>query len=511
MQWSAHLKDGTMDKRQKDTAPPFHNLENALLELNNRITARALDLALGGQSQTPDGNLYEGFEELLRPEVVRKLPRSGPPSMEQNRIYHTLLSHYLQWQAMPYENELSQWAGGAAAIVDGEKVYLREIHTWCQKNSTLEKRLIMEKETSSLSKFLKPFALAPWTVVLETLHEELGYSDYVAYCSEKKGLDYTRYAQWIQSVLDDTADLYFQAMTVWVRNTLGISLSESNRFDAIYLVGLGQFDSLCPSHLQLAGLLDFFKHWGIDVGTIPGLHLHLEPSPRKSHQGLTFALKIPEEAHVSINPSGGWIDIETLFHEMGHGLGIVHTRADLPPALKDFNTSSTLSEAYAFLLQNMCFTPPFLERVFRLGSTQIDTLLHYKALKDMAFFRRYAAKFLAECRMFRSGDIANGQIYADVLNQTTGFSYKPETHLFDLAPELYALDYVISWTAEANLQRHLHQSLGDEWMFKRETGEILKDWWSQGNRHEIDDFFEVNGLGTVRPDDLTARWKQHIR
>lgn len=146
-----------------------------------------------------------------------------------------------------------------------------------------------------------------------------------------------------------------------------------------------------------------------------------------------------------------------------------------------------------------------------MSSTQIEMLLHYKALKDMAFFRRYAAKFLAEYRMFQSGDMADGRIYADVLYQNTGFSYKPETHLFDLAPELYALDYVISWTAEANLQRHLRQSLGDDWMFKRETGEILKEWWSQGNRYEIDEFFQANGLGAVHADDLTARWKQHIR
>ena len=500
-----------MEHPPKSGPERTRELERSLLELNTRITSRALRSALGGQAQTNDGDLYDGFETLLQPGFLRTLAPLISASREDKRLYHTLLSHYLQFHAMPYENELSQWARGASAAVNGEKVYLSEIHTWCQKNSDVPKRLIIEKETSSLSKFLKPFALAPWGAVLEILEDEFHYPDYVAYCADKKSLDYSRYSRWVETLMDETSDLYFRAMDAWVRETLGLPLSESNRFDAIYLVGLGQFDSLFPSAISLPDLPRFFESWGIDASAIPGLHLHLESSRQKGHQGLTFALHIPGEAHVVMNPSGGWIDLETLFHEMGHALSIVHTRADLAPALKDFNTSSTLSEAYAFLLQNMCFTPPFLERFLRLKPRDIDTVLHYKALKDLAFYRRYGAKFLSEIRMFQSKDLASGQIYADFLSRYTGFSYKPETQLFDLAPELYALDYVISWTAEASLQRHLSQCLGDEWMFTREAGEILKSWWRQGNQYEIDEFFTVNGLGPIQSDDIVSRWQSRIR
>jgi hypothetical protein len=510
MQCPPHLKDASMKiVQQTDHGSPRH-LEQSLLELNTRITTRALRGTLGQSFQSGEGDVYGGFEPLLDPATLGSLTHLNAAPGKNKRVYHTLLSHTLQHQAMPYENELSQWAGGASASVHGEKIYLREIHTWCQKQSDVPRRLIMEKETSSLSKFLKPFALAPWDAVRDILEDGLGYSDYVAYCADKKGLDYGRYARWIEALLDETAELYFRAMDSWARSTLGQPLADSNRFDAIYLVGLGELDPLFPAHIPVTELLSFFQHWSIDVPALPGLHLHLEPSRRKSHQGITFALRIPQEVHVVMNPSGGWIDLETLFHEMGHALGIIHTRADLPPALKDFNASSTVSEAYAFLLQNMCFSPPFLERVLGLNPRQIDTLTHYKALKDMAFFRRYGAKFLSELQMFQSGDLSNGQIYADLLKRYTGFSYKPETHLFDLAPELYALDYVISWTAEANLQRHLGTSLGDAWMFRPEAGNILKEWWSQGNQFEIDELFEVNGLGTVHADDLAARWQHCI-
>jgi len=47
-------------------------------------------------------------------------------------------------------------------------------------------------------------------------------------------------------------------------------------------------------------------------------------------------------------------------------------------------------------------------------------------------------------------------------------------------------------------------------MFSRETGDILRNWWSQGNQHEIDEFFEVNGLGSIRAEDILARWNKLI-
>ena len=48
-------------------------------------------------------------------------------------------------------------------------------------------------------------------------------------------------------------------------------------------------------------------------------------------------------------------------------------------------------------------------------------------------------------------------------------------------------------------------------MFRREAGDILRKWWSQGNQHEIDVFFEVNGLGSVQASDISDRWKRWIR
>lgn len=486
--------------------PGYGQIQDALLALNCHLALRALKVAKGGQPSERDYAIYEDYRELLDLEAVRSVRSHGLRSKEENRLYHTLLGHALQRGALPYENELSMWTRGAAAIIDGEKIYLRDVHAWCQKKSDITKRLAMVKETRGLAKFLKPFAMAPWEHVVGTLKDELGYGDYVAYCSEKKGLDYAAHASSLDGFLRATADLYFGAMGDWTARSLGIPLSEANRFDAIYLVGLGEFDHLFPQGIPLTDHLAFFENWRLDVARLPGLHLHTQSSPDGGASGVTFTLRIPQDVHVLVNPQGGWIDLETLFHEMGHGLSAVFTSPDLSPTEKDFNTSSTLSEAFAFLMQNICFSPLFLERRLGLKDGAIETIRRYKALKDMAFFRRYAAKFLAEYEMYRKDTLGEGEEYASLLLEHTGFSYKPETQLFDLAPELYSLDYVMAWMAEASLERFLVGSLGEDWMFKPEAGQILREWWKSGNRDEMEEFLSREGIGPLGFEDIRNRW-----
>jgi hypothetical protein len=489
----------------------YADMEQTLLTMNYRLGSRVLDAVRGSGRGAPEKSVYEGFEDLLEPAAVKRISGMRDASRRDRRIFHALLGHCLQYGSLPYENELSMWMRGAVAEVAGERIYLKDIHNWCQKRSDVAKRRVMERETSSLSKFLKPFALSVWEYVLDLIENEFEYEDYVAYCRDKKDVDYPAYASTIAETLRANERLYFGAMEDWIRSSLGISISEANRFDGIYLVGLGELDGLFPNHTHLGDHLGFFDHWKIDVPNLPGLHLHSEFSEAKGSQGVTFVLKIPREVHVVLNPQGGWIDLETLFHEIGHALFALFTSPTLSPPEKDFNTSNTLSETFAFLIQNMCFAPCFLERQLGLKPTEIDTITHYKALKDMAFFRRYAAKFLAEYRMYGSKAMKDGDIYASILHEHTGFSYKPETQLFDLAPELYSLDYVMAWMAEASVERFLGANLGDEWMFKREAGEILKEWWKAGNSYELDEFLSREGIGVISSTDLENRWSALVR
>jgi hypothetical protein len=296
-------------------------------------------------------------------------------------------------------------------------------------------------------------------------------------------------------------------MEDWTRRRFRRPLSDLNRFDSIKLLGLEEFDDRYPVS-DLADLLPFFNHWGVDVAALPNLRLEIGAETRKTAQGMSFFLKVPEEVHVLMRPEGGWIDLETLFHELGHGLSAVYTSPDLSTVDRNMATSFSLSEAFAFLLQRAVLSQPFLTEFLGCDAGTAAALGYHRTLRDLSAFRRYAAKFISEYEMFSGGDLADGFHYADIMARGTGFHHQPESHLFDLVPEFYSLDYVLGWMGAAVMEEKLKGRFGDRWFFQKETGDLLKAWWSEGNQYDIFEFMERNGLALLTAAPLMARWRR---
>jgi hypothetical protein len=120
-----------------------------------------------------------------------------------------------------------------------------------------------------------------------------------------------------------TDDFYFAPWKPGAGIASAFPCNQLSRFDAIYLLSLSQWDRLCPvddpNHAAV-----FQNRWGIDPARHPGLHLDLQPASGKSAQAISIMVRIPEEVHILMRPEGGWIDVETLWHELGHGLSAVY-------------------------------------------------------------------------------------------------------------------------------------------------------------------------------------------
>ena len=171
--------------------PPSHAMEfaNILHHLNYRWSAEALALSKGDRAPFELYQIYEPYKDFISLETLAQIDRLRDVDAKL-RLKHSLIDHYLRLRLLPHETEMQAWMRGAAAAVNGEKVYFKEIIPWCQKSSTYKKRRILHKETRSLCKFLKPFVLNYWNMLLEILEKDLGFDSYIQYCQNKKGIDY---------------------------------------------------------------------------------------------------------------------------------------------------------------------------------------------------------------------------------------------------------------------------------------------------------------------------------
>jgi hypothetical protein len=504
---SATLGRSEHEKIAVEKPYTIEEIINGLHQLNVQRKAEALALWKGEKAPLESYSYYEQAKRLLTHETLRQIDRIEN-HQQRTRLRHALIDHMLQRKLLPHEMEMRAWMHGAAAQINGHKVYLRNLIPWCQKESHQDERKVLVRETDILCKFLKPFALNYWTLLLSSLKEDFGYENYIDYCYHKKGIDYTYHYGQLKEVVKETDDVYFAAMERWVHLRYHQPLSSLNRFDAIHLFGMAHFDSLLNGNI-LTLVSALFRGWGINIEAIPALKLDLESYQGKSAQAMCFILGIPNDVHILMKPQGGWVDLETLLHEMGHGLSSALTSPSLSLVDREMATTFCLSEAFAFLFQNLGHSIPFLVDHVGLEQSIAEEVSYYGFLKDLSLFRRYAGKFISEYEMFREGDIENGERYGRIMGLYTGFLHQPNSHLLDLVPEFYSLEYVLAWMASPILTGHLHEKMGNRWLRDIKTGHILRKWWSQGNQYDIFGFLKRNGLEMLNPGPLLEGWK-HI-
>jgi hypothetical protein len=425
-------------------------------------------------------------------------------------LRHRFIDLYLQERLKAHEAEMQVITRGAAAHVNGHKIYLREVIPWCQGDHTWEERQLLQKETSALCRFLKPYLLAHWEESLARLREDLGYADYRTYCQEKKGACYTALQTQMGHLLEATRSLYFEAMTLWCRRHFGRPLSELTRFDAIHLLGWGGFQIPIPRPDAFHASLGLLDTWKMPLSGVDGLQLHVTAGAEGGTQAMTLLLRVPGEVHIVMAPSGGWIDLETLWHELGHGLAAAFTPAGLPLAERELATDHSLSEAYAFLLQGAVLSPEVLTEVLGLDHRAARLLGYYKALRDLAVLRRYAAKFIWELTLFSGLDLADGEPYAELMRHHTGFYHQPESHLFDLTPDFYCSDYLRGMLMAHRLAATLEATGGPQWPLLAASGDRLREWWLLGHAADIDAFAAAQEMPSLSDQALIAHWEEAL-
>jgi hypothetical protein len=453
-----------------------------LLAMTKEMRRRDLSLHLGSEQTRND--TFSPIDLADVEEIKRAFGAAG----FAGHVYCQAVDHFIRSKVEPFQAVLNTWMRGARAKVNAQKVPFTEVITWCQDTGDNQARSALAKEVRSLCTFLAPFSYASWKALLNVLEHDLGYPEYIAFCEEKRNVSLTESGSYAQDFLSETRETYRGLIEPWLNTVTGLSLKDASRFDAIYLLGLRYLDHLFPHGLTMEKIVSFFREWGMDLGN-PALHIHSEGRPGR--QSYCIPVDIPGEVHVIVGSLHGWLDMESLFHELGHALSFIYTDPSLPPEEKDFFQSGALSEAFAFLFQKMCMSREFLQEILGLSSENAQTVSRAHVLKWLTLTRRYGAKLVIEVENFRLGHLKEGQsIYSEVMGRETCFYYDPETYLFDLMPDFYSLDYFHAFIGSACLWEYLNQAAGDDWILNPETGSILHHWWRNGNRLDLSAFLQ---------------------
>jgi hypothetical protein len=371
----------------------------------------------------------------------------------------------------------------AAIDVEGQQVSYRYSDVLIANEPDKAKRdLIDDKRAAVTKNALNPLLSQYW----EAMHsqaKELGFSSYRKLFEFLKEQDFSILEGSMNSLLEQTEDLYKEHFGNLMQNEIGIHLQDSRRSDFAYLRRAAKYDKYFKKEILVSVFKDTLFQMGFDLDRQPNIILDIEERKNKSPRAFCATVKVPGEIYLVVMPKGGQDDFEAMFHEGGHAEHFANTKENLDFEFK-FLGDNAVTEGYAFTLEHLMQSTSWLSGFLKMPPDMSKRFVYFSNISKLWFLRRYAAKLKYELMLHDGKSLAGrDEIYRQILEDAVMMRYSPEDYLKDVDEGFYCTNYIRAWIFEAQLKDYMHRKFGYEWFAQKKAGSFLKEIWSYGQKY----------------------------
>ena len=335
---------------------------------------------------------------------------------------------------------------------------------------------------------------------LDALHrvrdatQELGATSVVELYRDRFGFDLDGLAGQCEALLESTEKLYETWMDRSLRESVGVGLTEAERWDVRRWMRSTEWDTGFPADRMLPALEGTLAGLGIRLAAQENVELDIEERPTKDPRAFCVGIEVPGRVVLVIQPMGGVDDWLALFHEAGHTEHFANTSGDLL-AEERLAGDNAVTEGWAALFERFVVDPSWLVRL--LSFPKPSEFAQRGALQDLFFARRYAAKLLYERELYEATDpTAMASRYVELLGNALKIEPSPTDYLGDVDDHFYCTAYLRSWAFEAQISAYLRERWGNDWFTQRQAGSLLHELWELGQRPTADELLQdVTGAG----------------
>jgi hypothetical protein len=271
----------------------------------------------------------------------------------------------------------------------------------------------------------------------------------------------------------------------WLERVLGPERdAEPASHHVAYIRRMSPLADLYAKERSVPICLETLSRIGFDLAANGRIRLDLDDRPQKSPRACVIASDPPSVVHLITRAQGGLHDYQAFLHEAGHALHYAGCDPALPYTYRRLSRDHALTEIYSFLLESITRESGWHAEHFGLSDEEDAERADAARFLEVLLFRRYAAKLEYELELWkdfgRAPDYA--QTYAENLRRAIGFRYRPDGYLADMDGDFYSADYLRAWIRTAQMRAHLRDTIGPDWWRRRETGELLRDLFTEGTR-----------------------------
>ena len=427
--------------------------------------------------------IFERHADLFRRETVDQVLGLESKDPRSSHLRQFVAEGYLEQAVKELTEEIAARETADSVTWDGEPLPYRSVQQRMMNEPDAARRRDLDQRRLEVTAAQNPLRERRWEA-LYTQTRSLGFASYVALCEELGRLGLERLRGTMEGFLRETEEPYRRRLERELR-AVEVDPAQAERSDLLRLFRSPQFDAAFPRQRMLPALEAALQALGVNVAQQQNVHLDTEERPRKSPRAFCAPVDIPGEIYLVISPHGGHDDYRAFFHEAGHVQHFAHIRPDQPFAFRGLGDNS-VTEGFAFVLEHLLYSAPWLRRYLELEES--GPYLSLARFQKLYMLRRYAAKLLYELELHGNGDgPSHAKRYADLLTTHVGVRYSPADYRADLDDGFYCARYLRAWIFEAQLRASFVRRWGEEWFTRPEAGAALRELWSTGQRHPVDD------------------------
>lgn len=460
---------------------------------------------------------YRGYESVFTVEAIRdaeaERAQAGDPRRGRALLHlkSYLAGEYLSRGLAPFADAIAHLeASMTFTLGEAEYPYRNLERLLANEKSAKRRRELYAAATSAVERLSQ--SIRRKDERLAELLTEVGYPSYEAYGSEIRQADPERLWELADAVLEATEPAYLQAMDRLARKELGVELAHVHRADLPRLFRPQAVDAEFPKESLLPRAAATLQGLGVELSALKNLRLDLAETKGKNPRPLSLAVRIPEDVRISILPRGGVRDQADLFHELGHALH--HALSSEPSFELSKLGNITVSEAYAFLLEDLVEDPDWLAEHTGLTGDRLAEYLWASTAHKLFLLRRAAGAVIYGLHLHRDQDADPQELYREVSARTYRIPVTPEDaarYLVESEEFYQSADDLRAWVLAAQLQATLKAKFGPRWWKSREAGAFMKALWAKANALSAEELAQHLGEPRLRPNALFRRLSSNLQ
>ena len=425
--------------------------------------------------------IYARHAALFEPAAVERLRAAATGDSGTRALLELAAEGLVGRKTAAETEELARREASATVTAGGRSMSFREAAVVQANERDPERRAAIEEARLELTESRLNPLLRERLDRSHAVVAELGWPCMRVMCEELSGIDLGSLTRQAAEFLGATDAAYEHTVGAEVRVQLGLALERLRRSDLPAFFRAPALDAAFPPERLLPSLRETLHGLGVDLEAQPNVLLDTESRPLKSPRAFCAAVRVPDEVHLVIAPTGGRDDYHALFHEAGHAEHYAHVDRSLAVEHRHLGDNS-VTEAFAFLLDHLTADPAWL-RVM-LGVADPDPVASHARAARLVLLRRYCAKLAYELELHGSEPPLEElpALYSERLSRAVRVAWPAATWLSDVDPFFYAARYLRAWALEARLRGLLRERHGEEWFAEKAAGELLRGLWRSGQR-----------------------------